>query len=99
VSRRSQKHELTPDEHLFFVCVCSRDLFGNALLLRRLSKRGRCFLRRPPNTSTTYKHAVGVFVFVVVVVWGAERKGREQFFPEQREEKKQLEEKKQKQRE
>jgi len=32
VSRRSQKHELTPDEHLFFVCVCSRDLFGNALL-------------------------------------------------------------------
>jgi len=81
VSRRSQKHELTPDEHLFFVCVCSRDLFGNALLLRRLSKRGRCFLRRPPNTSTTYIHAVGVFVFVVVVVWGAERKGREQVFP------------------
>lgn len=55
------------------------------------------FLRRPPNTSTTHKHAVGVFLFVVV--WGGERKGREQVFPEQREEKKQLEEKKQKQRE
>jgi hypothetical protein len=84
VSRRSQKHELTPDEHLFFVCVCSsRFVWKRVVVCRRLSKRGkRCFCAGPPIPRPHInKHAVGVFVFVVVVVWGAERKGREQVFP------------------
>jgi FtsZ-interacting cell division protein ZipA len=57
------------------------------------------FAPAPQYLDHIHKHAVGVFVFVVVVVWGAERKGREQVFPKNRERRRSSSKKKSKSRE
>jgi hypothetical protein len=83
--------------------VCAlRDLFGNALLFVVVFQSGGkdVFCAGPPIPRPHInKHAVGVFVFVVVVVWGAERKGREQVFPKNRERRRSSSKKKSKSRE
>lgn len=81
VSRRSQKHELTPDEHLFFVCMCSRDLFGNALLFVVVSRGGKDVFAPAPQYLKPHINTRSVCLFLLLLFGVRRGRGESSFSP------------------